>query len=243
MMSVYQIAGYLGVAFYISSYAALQFGAISGRGYLYAFLNLIGASLVLASLAEAYNLASAIIQVTWITISIVGLVRAYLLHQIIRFSEQERMILARIAPGLSKPNGRALLSLGAWVDGTHDTELTVQGEAISHMYWIQSGQVAVWAGGQRVAELGAGAVLGEATALTGSPATATVKVDQAARYFCIPAKAMRDLAGKNAEIRAELQQSFSAEMRNKLEESNMRMVEVKEDVAARDRSSQAPETF
>lgn len=240
-MSVYQIAGYLGVAFYIGSYAALQFGLISGRGYLYAFLNLIGASLVLASLAEAYNLASAIIQVTWITISIVGLVRAYLLHQIIRFSEQERMILARIAPGLSKPNGRALLSLGAWVDGAHDTELTVQGEAISHMYWIRSGQVAVWAGGQRVAELGAGAVLGEATALTGAAATATVKVDQAASYFCIPATALRDLAKKNAEIRAELQQRFSAEMRDKLEQSNMRMVEVKEDVAARDRSRQASE--
>ena len=75
--------------------------------------------------------------------------------------------------------------------------------------------------------------LGEATALTGSPATATVKVDQAAQYFCIPAKAMRDLSNKNAEIRAELQQSFSAEMRNKLEESNMRMVEVKEEADAR----------
>jgi hypothetical protein len=40
---------------------------------------------------------------------------------------------------------------------------------------------------------------------------------------------LRDLAKKNAEIRAELQQSFSSEMRNKLEESNMRMVEVKDD--------------
>ncbi|MEM7212070.1 MAG: cyclic nucleotide-binding domain-containing protein, partial [Pseudomonadota bacterium] len=166
-------------------------------------------------------------------LGIVGMVRAYLLHQIIRFTDQERMILARIAPGLSKPNGRALLNLGAWVEGSHDTELTVQGQPISHLYWIESGQVAVWAGGQRVAELGEGAVLGEATALTGSPATATVKVDQAARYFCIPAKAMRDLSGKNAEIRAELQQSFSAEMRNKLEESNMRMVEVKEEAEAR----------
>ena len=228
-MSFFTIAGYIGVAFYIGAYAALQFGLMSGRGYLYAFLNLIGASLVLVSLAEAYNLFSAIIQITWITISVVGMIRAYLLHHVIRFTDDERTVLERIAPGLGKPEGRKLLNLGSWVDGKHDTDLTVQGEAISHLYWIKSGQVAVWAGGQRVAEIGAGSVLGEATALTGAPATATVKVDQAAHYFCIPATALRDLAKKNAEIRAELQQSFSSEMRNKLEESNMRMVEVKDD--------------
>ena len=228
-MSAFTIAGYIGVAFYIGAYAALQFGMLSGRGYLYAFLNLIGASLVLVSLAEAYNLFSAIIQITWITISIVGLVRAYLLNKVIRFTPDELAVLERIAPSLGKPEARKLLNLGAWVDGTHDTDLTVQGQPISHLYWIKSGQVAVWAGGQRVAQIGAGAVLGEATALTGSPATATVKVDQAAHYFCIPATALRELAKKNAEIRAELQQSFSTEMRNKLEESNMRMVEVKDD--------------
>ena len=143
-MSAYEIAGYIGVAFYIGSYAALQFGLLSGRGYLYAFLNLIGASLVLVSLTEAYNLFSAIIQITWITISIVGMIRAYLLNKVIRFTEDERKILDRIAPGLGKPEGRKLLNLGAWVEGVHDTDLTVQGEPVSHLYWIKSGLVAVW---------------------------------------------------------------------------------------------------
>ncbi|MEM9062826.1 MAG: cyclic nucleotide-binding domain-containing protein [Pseudomonadota bacterium] len=227
-MSIYEISGYAGVVFYIGSYAALQFGMISGRGYLYAFLNMLAASLVLISLAEAFNMFSAIIQATWITISIIGMARAYLLNKVIRFDADELRILEQIAPKLDKPNSRHLLNLGAWVDGAHDVELTLQGEPISHLYWIKSGQVAVFAGGQRVAELGEGAVLGEATALTGAPATATVKVDQAARYFCIPAQALRDLAARNADVRAELQHSFSAEMRNKLEESNMRMVAVKE---------------
>ncbi|MEM1161516.1 MAG: cyclic nucleotide-binding domain-containing protein [Pseudomonadota bacterium] len=227
-MTAYQAAGYVGVAFYIGSYALLQFGLIQGRGYLYAFLNLIGASLVLISLAEAYNLASAIIQITWITISSIGIARAYLLDKVLRFTEDEKTVLARIAPGLSKPNARALLNLGAWVEGTNGTDLTVQGEPISHLYWVKSGQVAVYAGGQRVAEIGAGAVLGEATVLTGTPATATVTVDQAASYFCIPAQGLRDLTTRNAEIRAELQESFSSEMRNKLAESNQRMVEERE---------------
>lgn len=227
-MTLYQLCGYAGVAFYIGSYAALQFGLIGGRGYLYAFLNMLAASLVLISLAEAFNLFSAIIQTTWITISVVGITRAYLLHRVIRFSADEQRILAQIAPGLDKPNGRQLLNLGSWVDGRHGTELTRQAEAVSHFYWIKSGQVAVHVGGQRVAEMGEGAVLGEVTALTGAPATATVTVDQSAHYFCIPAISLRDLAARNAEIRAELQHAFTAEMRNKLEESNMRMVAVRE---------------
>ena len=228
-MTVYQFAGYVGVFCYVGSYAALQFGWLSGRGFVYAFMNLMGASLVLVSLIEAFNMFSMIISIVWIVISVVGIVRNYLLNRVIRFTVDERAVLDRIAPGLGKPDGRLLLSLGAWVDGMHDTELTAQGQPISHLYWIKSGQVAVWAGGSKVAEIGAGAVLGEATALTGAPATATVKVDQAANYFCIPAMALRELAKKNAEIRAELQHSFSTEMRNKLEESNMRMVEVQGD--------------
>ena len=223
-MSFFEAAGYIGVAFYIGSYAALQFGFIKGRGYVYAFLNLVAASLVLISLAEAYNRFSATIQIMWICISIVGIVRAYLLHRIIRFSPDEARILQQIAPGLDKPNGRALLNLGNWVDAAHGQEMTAQGQTVSHLYWIKSGQAVVLVGGQRVAEVGAGAILGEATALTGSPATATVQVDQAARYFCIPAAALRDLAARNAEIRAELQHSFAAEVRDKLEESNMHMV-------------------
>lgn len=237
-ITIYQLAGYVGVFFYVASYAALQLGWVRGRGFVYAFMNLLGASLVLVSLIEAFNMFSMIISVVWITISVVGILRNYLLNKVIRFSEDEQRVLQRIAPGLGKPDGRALMNLGAWVDGTHDTELTVQGQPISHMYWIKSGLVAVWAGGQRVAEIGEGSVLGEATALTGADATATVKVDQVASYFCIPASALRDLAKKNADIRAELQHSFSAEMRNKLEQSNMRMVEVKDDVDKADAARQ-----
>ncbi len=223
-MSVFEAAGYVGVAFYIGSYAALQLGFIKGRGYLYALLNLIAASLVLISLTEAYNRFSATIQIMWICISVVGIVRAYFLHRFIRFSPDETRVLKHIAPGLDKPNGRALLNLGSWVDATHGHELTQQGQPVSHLYWLRSGQIAVLVGGQRVAEVGEGAVLGEATVLTGTPATATLQVDQAARFFCIPAGALRDLADRNAEIRAELQQSFAAEVRDKLEESNMRLV-------------------
>ena len=37
--SAYEIAGFAGVAFYLGSYAALQFGWIKGSGYTYPILN------------------------------------------------------------------------------------------------------------------------------------------------------------------------------------------------------------
>ncbi|MEX0369308.1 MAG: hypothetical protein AB3N09_01665, partial [Tateyamaria sp.] len=75
MIDYFQIAGFAGVAFYLGSYALLQLGVVRGNGYPYALMNLAGASLVLVSLVTGWNLFSAIIQISWITLSIVGIAR------------------------------------------------------------------------------------------------------------------------------------------------------------------------
>ena len=59
------IAGIFGVGFYLGSYASLQLGFLKGDGYAYAILNALAAGLVLLSLKEAFNLSSAVIQVSW----------------------------------------------------------------------------------------------------------------------------------------------------------------------------------
>lgn len=73
----YDSVGLIGVILYISSYAALQLGLLQGSGYTYTLMNLAAAILVLVSLMESFNLSSAIIQITWITISIFGLSRLW----------------------------------------------------------------------------------------------------------------------------------------------------------------------
>ncbi|MEM7258591.1 MAG: cyclic nucleotide-binding protein [Pseudomonadota bacterium] len=69
--------GLLGVVFYIGSYAALQLGRLDGNSLSYAILNGIAASLVLVSLFKDFNLASALIQIVWINVSIVGIYRHF----------------------------------------------------------------------------------------------------------------------------------------------------------------------
>lgn len=71
--ALYRIAGLFGFFFYMASFAALQFRILDGQGMTYSFLNVLAASLVLVSLIAEFNLASALIQVSWIVIGLAGI--------------------------------------------------------------------------------------------------------------------------------------------------------------------------
>ena len=74
-MSFFELTGLLGVALYLGSYAALQFELIDCKGFIYPVFNFAAASCVLISLFESFNMSSAIIQISWITISLYGIAR------------------------------------------------------------------------------------------------------------------------------------------------------------------------
>jgi hypothetical protein len=75
-------------------------------------LNLVAAVLVLIPLTKEFNLSSAVIQITWIGISIVGLVRMALLARRTKLSSEESAFVSRIfqacrgkAPEVSSTEG------------------------------------------------------------------------------------------------------------------------------------------
>ena len=140
---MYEIAGFLGVAFYLGSYAVLQLGLISGRGYLYAGLNLVGASLLLFSLFKEWNLFSAIIQISWIALSTIGIARVYFLNSVTRFTEAEQAIVDTVMPQLSKLDARAVLKLGYWTEAAPGLELTEEGAPVVNLAWVHEGAVGV----------------------------------------------------------------------------------------------------
>jgi len=80
-MDPYTIAGLAGVATYVGAYGALQLDLVDGNGVRYSVANVVAASLVLISLTSDFNLASAVIQVVWITIGITGLVIRFVRNQ------------------------------------------------------------------------------------------------------------------------------------------------------------------
>ena len=69
---LYNVAGMIGVVLYVGSYSALQFGKLDGNSIVYSLLNGCAASMVLISLFYDFNLASAVIQVVWISVSLFG---------------------------------------------------------------------------------------------------------------------------------------------------------------------------
>lgn len=72
----HDLPGVLGSAMIIIAYLALQLDRLKSHDVSYLMLNGVGAALILVSLLFAFNLAAFIIELFWVGISVLGLVRA-----------------------------------------------------------------------------------------------------------------------------------------------------------------------
>lgn len=72
-MDIYTAAGLVGFAAYVAAFGLVQTDKIDGNGSCYSAVNIVAAVLVLVSLSQDFNLPSALIQVTWITLGLVGM--------------------------------------------------------------------------------------------------------------------------------------------------------------------------
>ncbi|MGX9356891.1 cyclic nucleotide-binding domain-containing protein [Roseobacteraceae bacterium S113] len=220
---VIRISGLLGVAFYLGAYGALQFGFVRGNSYVYTLLNLIGAALVLIGLAEAFNLASALIQISWILISVVGLTRLYLRTRRLRFSEEELRLLEERMPNLSKLSAKEFFSAGGWTDLPAGEVILRQDAPVGHLFYLASGSVEVTASGQAITQVNNG-FLGEINVLDGAPASADVTTLAPSRAFVISREALSKVMMRDDDFRSAIESSLSREMGQRLMQANRRIV-------------------
>lgn len=213
-------AGLLGVVLYLGSYAALQTGFVRGSSYAYAMLNLFAASLVLVSLFHSFNLSSAIIQIAWIVISIVGIIRLYIIRNWVRFGNEEVRMIAAKFPGIPNDLAKRLLRHGEWLDGLTGSELTRDGEAISHLYFLAGGKAEIERDGESIAIAENGDFIGEITCFDGRPANGTARLVSDGRLFRIPVAKLRELAPDGSALRIEMDKAIASDLRTKLARSN-----------------------
>jgi hypothetical protein len=218
--TIFEIAGMAGVAFYLGSYAALQLGIVNGQGYTYAILNTIAASLVLISLASAFNLSSAIIQVSWIILGIIGIARHYYLTHRIRFNEEEQKLLDSALPDMDVIKARRFLDSGIWIDLEPNTVITEAGIPVPNLVYLMSGHAEVHVNQIKIAVIDDQKFIGEMTALSGDLATATVIAGERSRCLQIPAIPLRELLKKDTEMKRELEFCISSQVKKKLVEAN-----------------------
>ncbi len=72
-MSLFDLAGLLGAFGILAAYAGVQLKRLDPHRPPALLLNLVGASLVLVSLIEDFNLAALLLEIAWIAIALQGL--------------------------------------------------------------------------------------------------------------------------------------------------------------------------
>jgi CRP-like cAMP-binding protein len=220
-LTIHGVMGIVGVALYISAYGLLQAGVLRGTSYTYTAMNLVGSALVLVSLSQNWNLASALIQIAWVLISIAGLVRIFLLNHRIRFNAEETALVEDALADMPRPLARRLLDRGLWMDGGKGLVLTDEGAPVERLHYLAGGAAEVIVGGHPVATLQRG-FIGEMNVLAGGPASATVRLDAPSRLFTISGETLRRTAATDAEFRLHLEQRLHEATRRKLVEANRR---------------------
>ena len=75
--SLFDLVGNVGVFLIIISYLLLQLNKIKSKDITYSAMNLIGATFVIISLIENFNMSAFVIEVFWVGISFVGIVNYF----------------------------------------------------------------------------------------------------------------------------------------------------------------------
>jgi hypothetical protein len=74
-VSFFDAAGLVGVALILAAYAGAQFRRLDPLKLPALLMNLVGASLILVSLAERFNLAAFVMESAWAGVALYGLCR------------------------------------------------------------------------------------------------------------------------------------------------------------------------
>lgn len=208
--------GIFGAGVYLGSYALLQLGVLKGDSYTYSVLNILAPSCVMISLLTAFNMSSAIIQTSWIIISIVGISRNILMTHFQKFTPDEELFLYFYMPLLPRRLGRTFLNTAETKTLQPGDHLTHQGQIAGQVAYIIKGRVEISVDGHKVGESRAGSYIGELTFLDARPATATTKVIEPTTCLIFSAQRLHDLIRRKPEIHTAVVTSFSNDTREKL---------------------------
>lgn len=141
-----------------------------------------------------------------------------------RFTDAEHSFVARHLPGLSRGEARALIDRGTWAEVASGTCLAREGQPVHHLSYIAQGTASVCVGGHRVALCRAGEFVGEMTALTATPATATVTAEGPLTIWRIEAAALRDMTRRHDTLSREIEAAFARSYRDKIVAMNTLVV-------------------
>ena len=141
-MDIFQAIGICGALIYLSAYASLQMGLVRGNSIPYASLNISAASCILISMLSEFNMGSAIIQISFITLSSISILRFIIAKIPPNVSMDEKNLADKLLPGVPLRRAMSVLRKGSWQ--TADTAvLTVENEPLEAIYYLAFGSASV----------------------------------------------------------------------------------------------------
>ena len=190
--------------------------------YILLVISMMMTSMVwLRTLAIASGIAGFVYSAWWlhdpigvfweITFTLVNVAQLALIkyrNLVARFSPEDKDFYDRIFPRLEPWQMRRVLKTGQWLTGPAGTELTRQGELVSHLCYLHSGNLEVRVNSFPVGLCDPKSLIGEISIASGQPATATVSARDEIRYLALEREALHKLMKADAEIAHAVERSL-----------------------------------
>ncbi len=202
------------------SYAMLVLAAVTSRKLPQLFLALSAVAALVHAIFWSGDRPAIVWMAMLLGACVVVLGRDAVANRRARFSAEEEPLLAGFLAGVPRHLARHLIDRGVWINGSMGEEITREGVPVERIVFLASGEALVMSDGRQVATCRAGDLIGEATILTGEPATASVVLAGAARFWCMGADELRAYLEVNPELKGWLERSFARAVRIKLHASN-----------------------
>jgi hypothetical protein len=187
-------------------------------------LRLFVAIAALVGLAHSLFMSGSALLAFWWAVLLLGslmlLGKRLLENSKVRFTPEEEVMLKGPLSTLPRSGARHFLDQGFWLSGREGDTLTREEEAVTHLYYLASGEARVMSHGRQVGSCRAGDLIGELSVLSGDHASATVVLTGPARFWCAPANVLRPYIQAHDGVRRALEEGFSRSIKEKLRHSN-----------------------
>jgi hypothetical protein len=218
-MDIFQIIGICGALIYLGAYASLQLGLLRGNSIPYASINISAASCILISMFSEFNMGSAIIQISFITLSSLSILRFLIAKIPPSVTMDEKNLADKLLPGVPLRRAMSVLRIGDW--HIADTAiLTVENEPLEAIYYLACGSASVSRKGNKIGTVRENELIGDMGVLQNVPASASVQLAQPSRYYAIDADTFRAALNGKEDIRMSFQGSALSAMSARLRRAN-----------------------
>jgi len=186
-------------------------------------LALLGAAALAAAVAHTVAPEADGVAIAWVLAALVAfgrLAMTLLARDSARFTDEETLLRDSMLSDLSKTEARHFIDQGHWINGQAGEKLTTEGEPVSHLFFITEGEAVITFEGKAVGRCKPGDLIGDVTALSGAPASATATLARASRFWCISASAFREYLDIHPSLRTVIERRINAALESKLRAAN-----------------------